>query len=73
MGDIRTLKVAIEVTAGLIPGTPMSEYTKQWFLSREEYEDQDTYLAASGAAMLYALTLQNPGLTNWVRLDWVWT
>lgn len=73
MSETKRLKVALEVTAGLVPGDPMPEYTKVWYLSREEYEDLDTYLAAGGAAILYALTLQDPARLNWVRFEWVWT
>ena len=70
---MKSLKLAIEVTAGVVPGDPMPVYSKGWYLSREEYDDPNTYLAAAGAANLYALTLQDPGRVNWVRLDWVWT
>ena len=67
------LKLAIEVQAGIIPGEPMSEFTKAWHLTSEEYDDPDTYFAKAGAANLYALTLQNPSRVNWVRLEWIWT
>jgi len=68
----KRLQLAIEVRAGIIPGEPMEEYSKNWYLSRDEFEDKDTWLAAAGAAHLYALTLQNPERLNWVRLEWVW-
>lgn len=68
----KMLKCVIEVTAGLIPGEPMIEHTRTWHMSRQEYDNEETYLALAGAANLYALTLQNPSRVNWVRLDWVW-
>lgn len=68
----KSLKLAIEVRAGIIPGEPIEEHSKNWYLSREEYEDIDQWLAAAGAANLYALTLQNPERLNWVKVEWVW-
>lgn len=54
---MKSLKLAIEVRAGLIPGEPIEEHSKNWYLTREEFEDRDTWMAAIGAAHLYALTL----------------
>jgi len=69
---LKSLKLAIEVRAGIIPGEPMEKYSRSWYLSREEFNDTDKWLAAVGAAHLYALTLQDPNKTNWVKLEWIW-
>lgn len=66
---------AWEVTAGLIPGQPMPEFTKRWALTAEERRCEhaaDIFSWRMIAAMQYALLLQNPQRLNWVRLDWVW-
>lgn len=68
----KAAKLIIEVQAGIIPGTPIDTYSKRWVLSFEEVQDTDALIAAQGAAMNYALIIQNPSNVNWVRLDWVW-
>lgn len=65
-------KVIIEVVSGIIPGQPIEQYTRRWVLTFEEVQDRQTYLDAQGAAMNYAMWLQQPQLVNWVRLEWVW-
>lgn len=68
----KRLKLAIEVRAGIIPGQPMEEHSKNWYMTREEFDNKDTWLAAIGAAHIYALTLQDPARLNWVKLEWIW-
>lgn len=46
-GEAKTARILIEVTAGLIPGTPEPEFTRVWTITSEEYEaavarDNDT-------------------------------
>lgn len=68
-------RCAWEVTAGLIPGQPMPEYTKRWVLTAYEWKSPrggDLLLERMGSAMAYAVSMQNPRTRNWVRLDWVW-
>lgn len=72
-GEHKRVKLIIKVVAGLIPDEPLPEYTRGWHLSREECDDGDTWLAAIGAAHMYALSLQDPTALNWVRLDWIYT
>lgn len=68
----KSVKVVIEVMAGIIPGEPMDEYTRRWTLSREEFNDQNTYFQQLGWANIYALSLMNPVELNWVKMEWVW-
>lgn len=76
-------RCAWEVTAGLIPGQPMAEYTRRWGLTSSQwYDNEDTsgpspqgvalYNAHLVAAMEYARYLMNPGALNWVRVEWIW-
>lgn len=81
MGTARAL---LEVTAGIIPGKPMPEYTKQWAISTEEWSEankstdpavQPSILLATkqGTAAGYAqLLMLQPDRINWVRMDWIW-
>jgi hypothetical protein len=63
-------RAAFEVTAGLIPGQTMHEYTKQFFFTSE---DPDTRFAElRNDAIAYATQVIDPSQVNWVRLDWVW-
>lgn len=74
------LKALIDVFAGVIPGEPLPEYTKQWRYTSADYEadqktpaDQPTifskYLDESHD---YAKGLSNPAYVNWVRVTWNW-
>lgn len=75
-------RAAWEVTAGLIPGQAMDEYTRRWVLTAKEYWEDDgkgpslqgaaLFNAHLVAAMEYARYLMNPGALNWVRVDWIW-
>lgn len=74
-------KCAWEVTAGLIPGQPMDEYTRRWGLTSDEWYGDDGQPTLQGvatfnsylvAAQEYARTLTDPGSLNWVRVEWIW-
>lgn len=74
-------RCAWEVTAGLIPGKPMDEYTRRWGLISSEWYGPDgqpslqgvaAFNAALVAAQEYARYLMNPGQLNWVRVEWIW-
>lgn len=69
---MKTAKIVLEVHAGIIPGTPMDEYTRRWMLTSDEARDPEVYGDAVGAASFYALSLQQPRIVNWVRFEWVW-
>ncbi len=77
---LQAAKAFFEVNAGVLPGTPMPEYTKRWGYTTEEYEqdqqtpqDQPTIFGQRLQEVhLYAMGLSNPAYVNWVRVDWIW-
>lgn len=79
MTSPQTVRMAVEVVAGLIPGKdPEPEYTKRWVLTSEQWNaegvDQSALLAEiNGRAQGYAMLLMlQPDRLNWVRTDWIW-
>lgn len=72
-----TVKMVIEVVAGVIPGTPMSEHTKRWSITSKQWDEAGDTIGILVSEMLgqaqgYAAYLMNPQRVNWVRCDWVW-
>jgi len=73
-------KAIIEVYAGVIPGTPMPEYTKRWDYDSDDFlqdmktpQDRPTIFSVRlKEAHDYAMGLSNPAYVNWVRVDWIW-
>lgn len=74
-------KCAWEVTAGIVPGEPMPEYTRRWGVTSDEWYDKGGSPSPQGVAIFnanlvaaqeYARYLMNPGALNWVRVDWIW-
>lgn len=78
-----SVRVAIEVVAGLIPGTPMPEYTRRFIITSDAWYVQGAYegkqeearleiLKTYGFAQEYARDLMNPQKANWVRMEWIY-
>lgn len=67
-----SVKCTIVVKGGIIPNEPMSELTREWHLTSEDCRDTNKYVDITGAAMNYAMSLQNPNKLNWVNFEWVW-
>jgi len=74
-------RCAWEVTAGLIIGQPMAEYSRRWGMTSSEWYGEGgqptpqgvaLYNAHLVAAQEYARYLMNPGALNWVRVEWIW-
>lgn len=73
-------RILLEVTAGLIPGTPEKELTKQWAVTSDEWlqaterGEQGLLLSTrNGQAQGYAgWLMMQPDRCNWVRTDWIW-
>jgi hypothetical protein len=74
-------RCAWEVTAGLIPGQPMNEYTRRWGMTASEWHGEDgkptpqavaLFNAYLVAAQEYARYLMDPRGLNWVRMEWIW-
>lgn len=73
------LRCSWEVVAGLIPGQPMHEHTRQWHLTSEKWADGkgfELFLTLKAQADAYAAYLQilcaNGREVNWTRTDFVW-
>jgi hypothetical protein len=78
-GQPRSVRIILEVVAGLIPGKdPDPESTRQFLIYSDEYHAADDLgkmrmiIDVGGSAAAYALALQNPGRYNWVRMDWIY-
>lgn len=80
---MESARILIEVTAGLIPGTPMPEHTKKFAITSDQWYAQGKYegnpkgaqleiLQVYGFAQEYMRNLMNPQALNWVRLDWIY-
>lgn len=76
-------RVLIEVVAGVIPNTPIPEHTRRFAISSDAWYMQGEYenkkdeakmecLKVYGTAQEYMRSLMNPGIVNWVRLDWIY-
>jgi hypothetical protein len=76
-------KALIEVTAGVVPGTPEQEFTRQWAVTEGEWakarasDDSNAEInllaERNGQAQGYAgMLMLQPAVLNWVRVDWIW-
>lgn len=71
-------RVLLEVTAGLIPGQAMPEYTRKWAISSKAWHDPskdrgELLAEANGKMQGYAaLLMLQPDRLNWVRTDWIY-
>ena len=76
---MQSARVLVEVVAGVIPEQPEPEFTRQWGITTQQWEEaaggeQSALLADyNGRAMGYAMLLMlQPDRVNWVRTDWIW-
>lgn len=67
-----TAKVIIEVTAGIILGQPMDEYTKKIVITSSQWDQPEEVMKAYGFAQEYMRTLWNPMNINWVTANWIY-
>lgn len=83
IANMESARIIIEVTAGVMPGTPMQEHTKQFVITSDQWYAQGKYegkakeaqleiLQVYGFAQEYMRNLMNPQAHNWVRLDWIY-
>jgi lysophospholipase L1-like esterase len=75
----QTARCGVDVVAGVLPGQPMAEYTRQWFISSEEWsadkgKNQATLLSdLAGRATAWGTYLMlQPDRVNWVKVEWIW-
>lgn len=75
---MESARIMLEVTAGLIPGQPMVEFTKRWVITSTEWHnhtaDPGPLMADyNGRALGYAgLLMLQPNRVNWVRTEWIY-
>jgi hypothetical protein len=75
---VQSARMAVEVTAGLIPEQPEQEYTKRYVVLSDDWykltdrEKQVKMAETYGQAIGYAQLLINPSRFNWVRVDWIY-
>ena len=72
------------MTAGVIPGELMPEFTKSWNYTSLDFEDDVKALAADperqtskfiehmDAAHAYARSITDPRAVNWVKVEFIW-
>lgn len=68
-------RVLLEVVAGLLPGTPMPEYSKRWAITGEQWRARgtgdDVVAQVEADCSAYAHDLRHGGL-NWVQTTWLY-
>lgn len=80
---MESARILIQITAGVLPGTPIDEYTKTFGITSDEWYAQGKYdnkpneakqeiLKIYGYAQEYARDLMNPKILNWVRFEWIY-
>ena len=78
-----SVRIIIEVTAGVVPGTVIPEHTKQFIITSDAWYVQGKYegneklakleiLKIYGFAQEYARNLMDPQYLNWVSLNWLY-
>lgn len=80
-------RLIIEVTAGIVPGTPEPEFTRRFTVTSAEWQEAQETVQAEDAifhpaaeliviraaqADAYAMMLRDPSRINWTRTDWLW-
>lgn len=76
------VRVAVEVTAGVIPGQIDPEHTRRYVITEREWDAAKGRGGAgigvvlaerNGQAQGYAgLLMMQPDRLNWVRVDWIY-
>jgi len=77
--EAKSARCAVDVVAGVLPGTPEPEWTRTFYLTSEEWHGSDQadrvnlLLDLAGRATAYANYLMlAPDRFNWVKLEWIW-
>jgi hypothetical protein len=60
----------VTVSAGIVVEEVV--VTRNWLFTQEDLDKPPTYIDQVGAAMNYAMSLQNPKQYNWVTFEWTW-
>jgi hypothetical protein len=77
-----SLKASWEVVAGVIPGRPMPQFSREWcYTSQQKEEDErqgidpayHSIFAKMRADVLdYYMQISNPNLNNWAEITFLW-
>lgn len=71
-------RCAVDVVAGVIPGTPEEAFTRRFVVTSEEWHAEGANQAEllsdlAGKASAWATyCMLQPDRLNWVKLEWVW-
>lgn len=71
-------RIGVDVVAGVVPGTPMEEYTRRWFITSEEWNadfaDKTQLLSdiAGKASAWSTFLMLQPDRVNWVKTEWIY-
>jgi len=79
-GKHLSLRGAWEVRVGLVPGQALSDYTRTFVYSSDDYErdcnaaagDEAVFATLREQAFEYAKDVMNPQAFNWVEVVWIW-
>jgi len=81
-GNEPRLKASWEVRAGIIPGQPLPVWTKRFFYTSAQREEDETKLnephhhahfsRIRAEAMDYYLQASMPNLVNWAEITFIW-
>lgn len=68
------VRIMLEVVAGVIPNKPEKEFTKQFAITEEQWEDEEgiKVMQIYGFVQEYMRTLWNPNRVNWVQCNWIY-
>jgi hypothetical protein len=81
-GGLARAKAFWTVTAGVLMGERMPEYSKQWCYTSADYErdienaekevSETNFMRMDREAHEYARSITNPSRVNWVRVEFLW-
>ena len=79
---IESLKASWEIVAGVVPGTPVQDWTKRWhYTSAQREEDEkhgsepnyhSTFAKMRAEALDYYSQISMPHYSNWAQLTFIW-
>lgn len=76
--EMTSVRITIEVCAGVIPNKPEPRLTRQWHVYSNKWHGSNNkdriklMKTIEDAANEYAATLRDPSRFNWVRVDWIY-
>ena len=79
MPEMEQARCAVDVVAGVLPGTPEDNFTRRFWITSADWHAEEganqaellSDLAGKASAWATYCMLQ-PDRLNWVKLEWVW-